>query len=486
MQNIAKSKNNKKSYGIDCISNFVLKKLSPNFFRVLSILTNQIFNCGHWPQPWKKAIIVPLLKPGKSPENINNYRPISLLSCISKLCETLIYEKILNHCEEQKLLSDDQFGFRAKLSTNHALSTLMHDVSMALNNRKPTICVALDCEKAFDSVWIEALIYKMNYLYGFHEHICRLIFSYLTNRQISVKIENIYSNDRRVDTGVPQGSILAPLLFILFLTDLPNPPNTIPNNCIIRKILFADDILIYGSGWSPFTIQAKINNYLSVIANFLHRWKISLNNDKCEYLTFIGRYNSLSPKTRSNLKKIKIKIDDLAIKKVDSLKYLGIILNKNAKYHKHISNILSKSIKASHCLKRVISFNNSTSNKVKSIIYKQLIRPILCYGFCTWFDISSSQMEKIRTYERKILRAATNSYRKPNSFYFVNNKLIYKRANIERIDRFLVKNNISFMKSVRGSSNNNLRRCIAQTHDELTAYGPFFKSPFCFNRLTMD
>lgn len=295
IRQIVKFKNNKKSAGVDGTSNFILKKMSNRFFEFVSILFNHIFNSGHWPKLWKEAIIIPLLKPGKAPENISSYRPISLLSCLSKVYETVLHRKISLHCDINNIISKNQFGFRANHSTNQALAIFQHDITQSLNLKQALIGVSLDCEKAFDTMWIEGLIYKMKFEYRFHDHICRVIFNFLKDRKFSVKLENIFSCSQTINSGVPQGSILAPLLFILFISDIPDC--LIGNSFRMNKILYADDILVYTTGRTISTMQTKTNEYLKTLFNYTRKWKIALNPSKSEAIVFRGKYNTLSRKT---------------------------------------------------------------------------------------------------------------------------------------------------------------------------------------------
>lgn len=468
---IIKAKNNKKSFGSDGIPNYALKKLSEKFYHYIAITFNHMFNNGYWPIGWKSGIIIPLLKPSKDPGKIDSYRPITLLSCLSKIFETWILIKIRNHCSENNIIPNDQFGFRPKHSTLHALTKFSHDISYALNNKTPTIGCALDCEKAFDTTWVEGLIYKLKYLFGIHDHICKLLFSYLSDRTFQVKIENVLSDVFKIAAGVPQGSVLAPILYVLFIADLPAPPSN-----HIKKITFADDILVYFS--TQNVTSTLLNKYLQKIHEHLQLWKINLNISKCEAIVIKGSYNSVPRKVNKQIKNIRVKINAKNIPINNSIKYLGIIFSRNFQFFDHIKNIISKLFKAFIMLKHIFYAKKRYTPKIKSILYKQLLRPIIMYGFPIWHNISSAQMEKLRIEERKILRACAEISRKPGSYLHINNNALYSSANTERLDRMMVSHARAFFQNFDNTENplvtSMLEDCIAEYHlNDLN----IFKSP---------
>lgn len=428
---IVNNKNSKKSFGSDGISNFVLRKLSFNFYHTISILFNHIFNNAYWPENWKNGTIIPILKPAKDPIRVDSYRPITLLSCLSKIFESWVLTKIRTHCDDNNIIPDEQFGFRPQRSTVQALTKLSHDITTAINEGVPTIACSIDCEKAFDTTWIEGLIYKLKYLFGFNNHLCKLLYSYLKNRTFQVKIENTFSDSFKIVAGVPQGSVLAPVLYTLFIADIPAP------NCNeIKKLIFADDIFVYLSTRS--LLGTNFNNYLSTIHDHLNLWKIKINLDKCEGIVFKGNCKSLPRWVNKKVKNVQIKIKTHKVNVKNKIKYLGIIFSKNLKFHDHVQHIINKSFKAFHKIKHIFYRKNKYSTMVKSILYKQLLRPIITYGFLIWHNISSAQMERLRTLERKFLRMCISSSRKTDSFLYINNNKLYDQTNTPRLDRNMV------------------------------------------------
>jgi len=478
---IVKSKNNKKSFGTDGLPNYALRKLPNKFFVFIAILFNQMFNAAYCPKAWKTAIVMPILKPGKIADNITSYRPIALLCCLSKTYESFLLKKILNHSTDNKIISDEQFGFRPNHSTNHALTKLWHDVTTSLNTKAPTICVALDCEKAFDTVWIEGLVYKMKYLFGFHSHLCQVIYDYLTNRKFKVKIDNVYSADHEIAAGLPQGMVMSPILYSVYTADIP-PPQPCPQ-LNINKILYADDILIYSSSKNAILAQSQINKYLNYLHSYLQDWKISINIAKCQTITFYGTVKSITRKIKKDLNNLNLKINSQTIKQTKNLKYLGVTFSHNLKFYLHTRNAINKTTKSFHSFRNIIYNKKGLTTSTKLLLYKQLLRPIMAYGFPVWCDISSAQMEKLRIQERKYLRLFAHIGRKPGSYYHINNNSLYKITKIDRIDRLLTKHNIKFHENIHNTKNQLLLNCLNKSDNYYANDSNKFKSPFYFKYL---
>ena len=240
----------KRSVGPDDIPNAVLKKLPESAHELLAKLINCILRIGYYPSSWKAALVIPIPKPGKPANEAKNFRPISLLNGLSKILEKVLYARLLKYCDDVDLLPNSQFGFRSKHSTIHALIRLLEEVSMGFNDLKVTIAVFLDIEKAFDTMWVDGLIYKLIKM-KFPHYLIRIISSYLKDRSFRVKLENQLSDPTVVNDGVPQGSILGPLLFIIFMADLPTHLNT-------SLTVFADDTSTFSTRLSQRRAKSNV------------------------------------------------------------------------------------------------------------------------------------------------------------------------------------------------------------------------------------
>lgn len=441
LKSIIKSRANKKSAGHDGIPNIVLRKLPHSCIVKIATIFNQMYNISHYPEAWKHAIVIPIRKPNKPENTPSSYRPISLLPCLSKIYECAIKDRINTHCENNNILPDDQYGFRSNRTTTQALVILKTDIGSKFNQRTPTIACAMDIEKAFDTVWQQGIVYKMHTIFGFNEHLCRCIYHYLKDRTFQVKVNSTLSCNFKITAGVPQGGVLSALLYIIYVADIPSPQAHHPP---IQRLQYADDILVYLSVKNLLDGESRINNYLSEIVLFFEKWKIKINPNKSEAIVFKGPNKRFCKFVNEMHKYIRITINNTIITPQKSLKYLGVHFTKNLTHIRHVDHIIKKVNSAYFSLRPVLKSVDGLNKKLKMICYKQLIRPIIFYGFPSWSDISSHQMERLRQIERVCLRACTNSRRTRGDYYYINNSELLYRASINRIDKDLVEQALKF------------------------------------------
>lgn len=444
VQNIIKTRNNKKSSGNDSMPNYALKKLSLSSMFWLAVIFNHITNMQYIPSNWKMACVTPVPKPNKNSEIIINWRPISQLPTISKGYEKIIDNILRTECNERKLLDPFQFGFQPGCSTIHAVAKIVSDIAAGLSKGSPTMAVLIDLQSAFDVIWHKGMIFKLHKL-KIKPPVVALIKNYLSGRKFHVKINDIKSMTKDILAGTPQGSIISALLFILYLNDLPQPQNFL---CKIIRLLFADDIIMYVTTKNIQFARLAMNNYLKNIYEYLTKWKLKMNINKCESISFVGHYRDLSKKVRKEALDCKFTLNGTNLIKSKEVKYLGVFLSQNFQFVRHVKHILKK-VSAAHSMLYNIFKNKFITKTVKIIMYKQLIRPLITYASPCWLMInlvSSYQVEQIRKKERFFLRKCCNIYRNLTTKKYMNSKILYKEANINRIDRELVKNNIKFVK----------------------------------------
>ncbi|XP_055633637.1 uncharacterized protein LOC129773979 [Toxorhynchites rutilus septentrionalis] len=247
-----KSSKNMKAPGFDNILNLELKHLSPSFFNHLALIFNQRLRLGYFPSCWKSAKVIPIRKPGKDPTSPSSYRPISLLSGLSKLFEKAIYQRLLISAEGNNILIDEQFSFRKGRSTIHQLIRVTNILRRNKSVSKTSAMALFDVEKAFENVWHDGLVYKLQ-RYGLPIFLVKIIQSYLLDRTFRVSLNGSNSDAFYTSSGVPQGSILGPILFNLFTSVIP----TLPDGGILS--LFADDTSINTSPDPTIT-----NNYIAI------------------------------------------------------------------------------------------------------------------------------------------------------------------------------------------------------------------------------
>jgi hypothetical protein len=218
----------------------MLKQLSPVNRRSLLHLFNLFFVAGFSPNHWKTAIVVPLLKPGKPPNDVNSYRPISLTSCVAKVFERVIKFRLQSHLEHFNCIPKFQAGFRPGFSTFDHVVRLESHIKESFNKGQNTYAVFLDISKAYDSVWIPALLYKSSKL-KISGSILNWLKQFLTNRSFTVRINNKLSSPAALKRGVPQGGVLSPTLWLAYMYDFPIPAP------LCHTALFADDIELHTS-----------------------------------------------------------------------------------------------------------------------------------------------------------------------------------------------------------------------------------------------
>lgn len=454
LQSIIKRCANKKSCGHDGIPNTVLRKLSTTCISKLATLFNQTFNIGYFPKTWKVAIVVPILKPTKPASEATSYRPISLLPCLSKIYERALKHEIDIFCEDRNIIPNDQFGFMAGRSTTQATTIFKTDIAMKFNQRTPTIACAMDIEKAFDTVWQHGLIYKMMNTFHFSHHLCRCIYNYLQHRTFTVKLSARTSSQKPISAGVPQGGVLSALLYIIFVADIPTPP---PHTMPIRRLQYADDMIVYVSTQNLIMGQNRMNTYIAEIEKYFKLWKIRINPLKSEAIIFKGPnklFNRAANKQHNN---VAIKICDQTLVPQTTLKYLGVTFSKNLRNVRHVDRIIQKVRATIACLRPLLCRKRGLSTKIKLMCYKQLIRSQICHGFPSWSDVSSAQMERIRQVERACLRSCTN-IRRGADRKLISNIILMQKANIERIDKALVNQALKHLEKYH--DNPNMQRCL--------------------------
>ncbi|GBN69708.1 RNA-directed DNA polymerase from mobile element jockey, partial [Araneus ventricosus] len=286
-----KNLNKNKAPGYDGIDNKIILNLPINCITTLSIIIENIMKFGYFPTRWKTATVIPILKPGKDPTDPVSYRPISLLPSISKIAEHIILSRLNDHLEENNILIPEQFGFRKNLSTTHQLLRVTEFIQEGLNNKQKTGAVLLDIQKAFDRVWQDGLIHKL-INYNIPHYLIKIFHSYLSNRKFAVKVNNEISQNKTINAGVAQGSKIGPVLFALFINDIPKQFNTILS-------IFADDTAILARNKNHNYVHLALNRHLKTLEDWFIKWKIQINADKTEALVNREVWPWLAPLPRS-------------------------------------------------------------------------------------------------------------------------------------------------------------------------------------------
>ena len=322
VEKLIKSLNNVAG-GIDKISTQILLGTYKSILHHLTFFFNLCIQNGLFPDNLKVAIIIPLHKTG-SKDKFTNYRPISLLPILSKILEKIIHFTLSEYLEEHSILYPFQFGFRKKHSTYMNITHMHDEITKNLQNNELTCMLYLDLKKAFDTVSIEILLQKL-LLIVIKGSLHKMITSYLSNRYQITKINNEFSEKSHVITGVPQGSILGPLLFILYINDMPQISN------IGSFYIFADDTAVMVSAKNVDRLQNKLNELVPIITKWFQANRLTLNATKSNYQIF----------SRNKVKDISIMLQDILIERKPCVRYLGVYIDENLKWHSHIAYVIS-------------------------------------------------------------------------------------------------------------------------------------------------
>ena len=280
------------------------------------------------PDQFKVARVVPIHKKGSS-YLVSNYRPVSLLSIFNKLIEKLMYNRIISYLEKFSILHNNQFGFRSKHSTTHALLLLTDKIQRSIDNGTYCCGIFLDLCKAFDTVDHKLLLAKLEY-YGIRGAPNDWFVSYLSNRRQYVSLFGTNSDYQPVTCGVPQGSVLGPLLFLLYINDMPKCSN------ILEFHLFADDTNLFLNNPSILNLETNLNVELEKVSQWLYANKLSLNIEKTSFVVFH------SPQRRI-AHKLNLSISNMPVKSDNQVKYLGLIFDSNLNWKPYLHE-LSKEV----------------------------------------------------------------------------------------------------------------------------------------------
>ena len=405
----------KKSTGPNSIPVFILKILKPFFSFWLSELVNLSFKVGLFPDILKIAKITPLHKK-ECKLNFQNYRPISLLSVFSKIFEKTIYTRIYSYLVKNNLLFEKQFGFRNNFSTNHALISITERIKYLVDSGKYVCGVFVDLEKAFDTVNHGILCEKLKF-YGLRGNVNKLILLYLSNRKQFVSINGFNSDLRDFVCGVPQGSSLGPLLFLIYINDF--------RLCLDKTESghFADDTFILFASDKLGTIESVVNYELKLVSKWLRLNKLSLNATKTELIFFRSKQHHL------NHDDISIKFNGLKLIPVEYVKYLGMYLDKYLSWNFHILQLNKKLSRANGILSKLRYY---APLDICIQVYYAIFYSHLIYGCNVWGLTSEENLTKIEVLQRKCLRIITFSdFRSHTNHLFLKHKILKVREIIK-------------------------------------------------------
>lgn len=386
----------KKAPGQDGLVNKAIKHLPDPILEDIAQMFNNCLQTCYFPSDWKKGSTIMIPKPNKQPSDPASYRPITLLPALGKLFEKILAARLRESCEESGILPASQFGFRSNRSTIDPLIALQTDLSRFHNLGQCTVAAFLDTERAFDKVWHDGLLYKMHKL-NFDPRLIKLIQSFLKNRTTSIKVKNAESDPINLHAGVPQGAVLSPLLYIIYVSDMPTV-----NNEIIKTKQFADDTAIWASQPDVAAAVSCLQPILNEISFWASKWRIKTNAQKSSAVIFCNGHQARGQKFNPAFYKLQYNNLDIPLK--DEATYLGIKFHKFIALKPDIDAILIKVRKRAKLLSMLTSKLNGCSSKTLLHTYKCFIRPLLDYRAPVYAALNKKQISRLEACERKILR----------------------------------------------------------------------------------
>ena len=355
----------KKSGDIFNISPDLVKLNAQIISQILSIIFNLSIREGCFPSDMKVAKILPLHK-GDSVLIPGNYRPISLLPIFSKIFERLIYNRLIEFITHNNILSELQFGFQKNKSTEQAVTSILSALDDAKSKRNSSYCIFLDFAKAFDTVNHEILLAKLNH-YGISGISNTLLRSYLSNRSQQPEINGVLSDKGTIKHGVPQGSVLGPLLFLLYINYISE------SSKILKFFLFADDTTVYYSDKTNAGTEDLLNRELAKVSVWLAANKLSLNVKKSNFLHF---HNSKCKKPTINLK-----LDGIDVEEKEVTKYLGVFIDNKLSWKSHIEHVKTKLSRGNGMISKIRYYVNDSC--LLNLFYS-FIQSHINYNLLNW------------------------------------------------------------------------------------------------------
>ena len=392
LKNCIKDLQKDKAFGPDLIHNQMIIKGGKILWKKLLDLFNRCLNSGTYPNLWNYANICPIPKPGKIHNIPKNYRPIAISSCLGRVFEKILAKRLQQFCVKNKTFNNNQCGFQINRATDDILSTFLYDGYSAINKKTSIDCIFTDFSKAYDSVWHNALIYKLRQKYQIKGQFLKCIINFIKNRYTRVVTKTGSSSWKLQTQGLPQGSSLSPILYILFTNDYK-----IKYKNFVKMGCFADDTAFWTTPSTENTIRPKLlQRELNRFTDWTKFWKMSINPSKCSFIT-IHKLNTIYPHN-------KYIIENNVLKRVLKCKYLGLWIDSNLSMKYHISK--QKNKLEQHLYHMYFLQNSGLKLYPKTIlqIYKSKSRP--CIEYASIFYLHKDKNNTLQTLQNKFIRNA--------------------------------------------------------------------------------
>ncbi len=388
-----------KATGPDNISNALLKKCSFSLARPLCLIFNLSLKTGVFPHKWKSANVIPIFKNKGDKNNCDYYRPISLLSCVSKIFEKIVFNHIYEFLRKNKIIVPNQSGFTPGDSAIFQISHIIDKMSRSMDQGQEVTAIFLDLAKAFDIVWRKGLVFKLDRVGIRNSNDCKLLdwfTSYLTERSQKVVLNGVSSDSMYNNSGVPQGSVLGPLLFLIYINDLVH-------GLRCQSYLFANDTSLFDTSENMYDSIPKLASDLDFISSWAKKWKIKINASKTEGLL-------INKKSNPNHYVIpKIQLNNCQVNFVDEHKHVGIWLNKKLDWKTHITKLASKANNRMGILRK---FKYKLPRVVLNQCYLSYVRPLMEYGGALFANEDDKDLKLLDNIQMEALHIISGAKKK--------------------------------------------------------------------------
>lgn len=421
---------------------YVLDILCP----VIAHIYNLILCSGVFPKDMQIGRVTPIFKHGDK-NSLNNYRPISILPIFSKGIEKILHIRLLSYLNKHNLLHDFQHGFRKHRSTETALIKHKEVIIESFKNKTIIAGIYIDFSKAFDLINHNILLFKM-YKYGIRGIPHALFESYLSHRKQFVNIDNATSAPEPISAGVPQGSILGPLLFVMYINDIVQGVKN------AEMVSYADDTTVFVTGVSEIEVEGKVNDALVELKNWADANGLRINSNKTKVVLYLPR--------RKSLRDINICLGSEIIEIVDNVKALGVIFSKNLIWNDHIDYIQSKMSSAVGVMNRM---RHILPPKIKLLLYNALVYSILQYCSLVWGTTGITNLKKLHVLQKRAIRCIANiPFRSSTSQLFLKYDIlpVFALYNYQLLIRY---------KSFT-NKNDNFIRCMSKLTEKISSTLP--------------
>lgn len=448
VQSLIKKLRDRKAPGADGISNKVVKQLSAPLICLLTAIFNVTMTCGIFPSEWKEADVIGLPKPGKPASAPSSYRPISLLNTLGKLYERILSKRLWDFISSKGILQHEQFGFRA----NHSCVQQVHRITEYILNsstrfkRVGTGALFFDVAKAFDKVWHNGLIYKL-YQLNVPDRLVLILRDYLTDRSFRYRVEGSRSSPHPIRAGVPQGSVLSPILYSLYTNDFPRTPK-------VEVALFADDTALYTRGSDRKAVCRRLQSAAISLGEWFKKWRIEVNPEKSAAMYFTkGNLETPTFRTVDN----PIFLFDRPIPWVKHVKYLGVTLDMRLSFHKHVRRVRNRAAFVLGRLYPLLCSKSKMSITNKTTIFKTCIRPILTYSSVAFAHASPGAIHKLQIIQNRFMRRAKGAP------WFLRNKDLHHDFNLPTIAQYFKQASKRYFDRIPHHPNPLLKQACAYT-----------------------